>query len=121
MDLEEDFYCREVLSGKLSIQKIIENEEVLAFHHTKAYWEEHIVIIPKKHILSICSLEAEDKSLALALMNAIREICRMVETKYGGCRVSSNVGSYQDSKHLHFYVHAGRRLRDEDGKLISKD
>jgi histidine triad (HIT) family protein len=37
----------------------------------------------------------------------------MFEVNYGACRISSNVGNYQTSKHLHWYLHQGKRFRGE--------
>lgn len=48
----EDFYCEQALSGKTPIKIVAETENVLAYHHTKPHWPVHIVLIPKKHILS---------------------------------------------------------------------
>ena len=42
----------------------------------------------------------------------------ILEKETGGCRVSSNVGNYQTTKHLHWYVHSGNRIRHEDGSPI---
>ena len=45
-----DWYCDDVLSGKLDVEKVWEDERVLAFHHPKPTAEIHVVVIPKKHI-----------------------------------------------------------------------
>lgn len=45
--MSEDFYCEEVLSGKTKVEKILETDNVLAYYHTRPFWETHIVVIPK--------------------------------------------------------------------------
>lgn len=35
----------------------------------------------------------------------------VVVREHGACRVLTNLGRYQDSKHLHFHVNAGEPLR----------
>lgn len=110
-----DFYCEEVLSGNLDVNVVFETERVLAFEHSRPYFETHIVIIPKQHIDSLSSLQATEPALAADFLAAIQHVVAVVEAQNGGCRVSSNIGNYQTSKHLHWYVHAGRRLRDEAG------
>lgn len=55
--MSEDFYCDEVLSGKTKVNKVLETENVLAYHHTRPFWPVHIVAIPKKHISSLITLE----------------------------------------------------------------
>ena len=34
-----------------------------------------------------------------------------VTREHGACRVLTNLGRYQDSKHLHFHVNTGEPLR----------
>lgn len=113
-----DFYCDQILSEKEKVSVVFETDLVLAFHHTQPYFEYHIVIIPKKHIESLTSLETIDSALAVDFLLAIQRVTSMVEKETGGCRVSSNTGNYQTTKHLHWYVHAGKRLRNEDGSPI---
>lgn len=110
-----DFYCDQILSGKIAVPIVFETELVLAFEHTQPYFERHVVIISKQHIESLTSVKAINPELAVDFMTAIHHVVAMLEEEHGGCRVSSNVGSYQTSKHLHWYVHAGKRLRHEDG------
>lgn len=114
-----DFYCEQVLSGKQAVSVVFETELVLAFHHTRPYFEQHIVIIPKQHLEALSSPEAVQADLALDFLRAIQQVTALLEQQTGGCRVSSNVGTYQTTKHLHWYVHAGRRLRAEDGSPIA--
>ncbi len=113
-----DFYCREILSGKTIVPFLIETQSVIAFRHTQPYWEQHIVVIPKKHIESLSQLEETDWDIANELLKAIQKISQLLEKEFGGCRVCTNIGDYQDSKHLHFYIHSGKRLRNEDGSAI---
>ena len=101
-----DFYCENVFSGKIEVDKVIEADRVLAFHHTKPIWTTHIVVVPKVHISSI--FEADDKTL-LAILDA----CKAAIDKLGlkdGFKIRTNGGDFQDSKHLHFHILAGKEL-----------
>ncbi|SDM67872.1 HIT domain-containing protein [Sediminibacillus halophilus] len=106
-----DFYCDEVLSGKTEVHKVLETENALAYYHTKPFWPLHIVAIPKKHISSLITLEEEDNELLLELLDVIRKVAAMVTEEHGACRVITNLGSYQDSKHLHWHIVSGKALR----------
>jgi histidine triad (HIT) family protein len=53
--MTEDFYCDEVLSGKTKVDIVWETDQILAYHHTRPYYEHHIVVIPKIHIQSFIS------------------------------------------------------------------
>ncbi len=113
----KDIYCELIIPGKLPVDIIFETERVMAFHHTQPYWERHVVIIPKAHIDSLANY-VDDVELNKDFFEAIRIVTKQFNDQYGGCRISSNVGDYQSSKHLHWYVHQGKRLRGEDGKAI---
>jgi histidine triad (HIT) family protein len=96
-----DFYCEEVLSGNAEVHKVKEIKNVLAYHHTKPYYPVHIVTIPKKHISSLITLEQEDHGLLLEVMLDIKGVAAEVTEEHGSCKVITNLGNYQDSKHLH--------------------
>ncbi|HZN00420.1 MAG TPA: HIT domain-containing protein [Pyrinomonadaceae bacterium] len=105
--MTEDFYCDEVLSGRTPVQIVRETGNVLAYHHTRPFWPVHIVVIPKRHIPSLLALEESDDQLVLELLAVVREVAKEVLAEHGACRVLTNLGKYQDSKHLHWHVSAG--------------
>ena len=106
-----DFYCDEVLSGRTSVRRVVETENVLAFHHTRPFYPVHIVVIPKHHIGSLLTLGDEDDQLLLELLEVIRQVAARMVAEHGACRVITNLGEYQDSKHLHWHVAAGQPLK----------
>lgn len=71
--MTEDFYCDEVLSGRTLVEKVFETENVLAYHHTRPYYPVHIVVIPKKHISSLLTLEQSDNELLIELMDVVKK------------------------------------------------
>lgn len=105
--MSEDFYCDEVLSGRTAVTVVRETDNVLAYYHTRPFWPVHIVVIPKCHIASLLAVEDGDGPLLLELLNVIREVAQEVLAQHGACRVLTNLGKYQDSKHLHWHVSAG--------------
>ena len=109
-----DFYCENVLSGKIEVSVFRETADVLAYHHTRPFWETHIVIIPKRHIGSLLTLEKSDDALFLELFEVIRQVAADIVAEKGAARVLTNLGEYQDSKHLHFHVYSGERTGAEN-------
>jgi len=104
----EDFYCDEVLSGKTSVEKVFETDNVLAYHHTRPFWETHIVVIPKTHVDSLLTVQ---KDLLDELLEVVKTVAALVVGEKGAARVLTNLGEYQDSKHLHFHVNSGEQIR----------
>lgn len=112
--MSEDFYCENVLSGKTLVNVVQETGNVLAYHHTRPFWETHIVVVPKRHISSLLTLEKSDDPLMIELLEVIRKVAADVTAEKGAARVLTNLGSYQDSKHLHFHVYSGEKLRPDN-------
>ncbi len=109
----EDFYCQEVLSGKTKVKIVFETENVLAFFHTKPFWETHIVVIPKRHISSLLTLEKSDEDLFLEIFEVIKKVTAQVVKEKSAARVLTNLGEYQESKHLHFHINSGKQIRGD--------
>ncbi len=100
----QDFYCEQVLNGKTPVQVVAETSGVLAFYHTKPSYPSHIVVIPKRHIPSLLAVQEEDSPLLTELLSVVRQVAEQTVKQYGACRVITNCGEYQDSKHLHWHV-----------------
>jgi len=109
--MTEDFYCDEVLSGKTAVNVVRETASVLAYHHTRPFWPVHIVVIPKRHVPSLVDLGGAGETLLHELLAVVREVAADVLSRHGAARVLTNLGRYQDSKHLHFHVNSGEPLR----------
>jgi histidine triad (HIT) family protein len=109
--MSDDFYCDEVLSGRTAVVKVAETEQVLAFHHTRPFYPVHIVVIPKQHVPSLLSLEPADDTLLIELIGIVRQIAAGIVDEHGACRVLTNLGAYQDSKHLHWHLAFGPPLK----------
>ncbi len=105
-----DFYCDVALAGAVPLQKEYESDTVLAFHHTRPSFPVHIIVIPKRHISSLLTLGPDDEATLLEMIDVIKEVATKVEKQHGAARVLTNVGEYQDSKHLHFHVTSGEQI-----------
>jgi histidine triad (HIT) family protein len=105
-----DFYCDEVLTGRHKVDVVFETDDVLAFHHTRPTYEQHVVVIPKQHVPSLVDLGDAPEDALVRLMDVVRRVAREMLERQGACRVITNLGRYQDSKHLHFHVVSGDRV-----------
>ncbi len=105
-----DFYCDVALKDTEVLRKEYESAEIVAFHHTKPHWPVHIVVIPKRHIASFTTIGEEDAEVAAELFTVVQSMARKVEETHGAARILTNLGAYQDSKHLHIHVISGEQL-----------
>lgn len=107
----EDFYCLEVLSGRRPVEVVAETESYLAFKHTRpSYSDAHVVVVPKAHVASLIS--PSDELAAPEMVEVLQQVAREVLAAHGAARVITNLGEYQESKHLHWHVVAGDRIAE---------
>lgn len=67
-----DWYCDDVFSGKLEVDRVYEDDKVLAFHHPRPITKIHVVAVPKAHVPSMLSEEATDGELLTSMLRAIQ-------------------------------------------------
>lgn len=83
MEEKYDFYCEEVLSGKTPVEKLYEDNLVIAYFHTKPFWEKHIVIIPKKHISNLSMFEDTDSEIILRILKVAKNLSKDLDMNKG--------------------------------------
>lgn len=103
-----DYYCDVALKGLVPLEKEYESENVLAYRHTHSHWPVHIVVVPKKHISSFTTLTKEETPILLEIIEVLKILAAKVEKEHGAARILTNLGAYQDSKHLHFHINSGK-------------
>lgn len=47
----------------------------------------------------------------MELFGVIKKVATMVTEENGACRVITNLGNYQESKHLHWHIVSGKSLK----------
>ncbi len=99
-----DWYCEDVLSGRIEVRKVWEDDQVLAFHHPMPTAEVHVVVILKKHIGSILDEEATDGVFLSSLIIAIQNVAHLLELDKRGFYIRSNAAADGVTPHLHWHV-----------------
>lgn len=72
----------------------------------------HVLIIPKKHVVDVASLQEDDDALAGKLLRIGAQIAREMGFDKTGYRVVANVGRHagQSVFHLHIHLIGGRPM-----------
>lgn len=102
---------KEIIDGKIPSEKVFENERILAIKDINPVAPVHLLIIPKKEIPDLQSVQEED----LPLMGEIVAVAQKLALEFGvieGYRLITNNGelSGQIIFHLHFHLIGGRKL-----------
>jgi histidine triad (HIT) family protein len=99
-----DWYCEDVLSGRLEVEAVWEDERVLAFHHPRPKAEIHVVVIPKKNVSSILDPAALDGELLSSMVRAVQETARGLGLDEEGFYVRTNAAAPGVTPHMHWHV-----------------
>lgn len=102
-----DFYCDVAIPNAAGLDVVHDDGLVLAYHHTRPYWATHLVVVPRRHIDSLITVTADDEADVRGLLAVVQTLAREVAEREGAAAVLTNLGHYQDSKHLHVHVHSG--------------
>ena len=99
-----DWYCEDVLSGRMHVNKVWENDLALAFHHPRPQSEIHVVVIPKHHVPSLLDPAALNPSLLTAMLQAVQESAKSLGLDHKGFYVRANAGSPGVTPHMHWHI-----------------
>ncbi len=103
-------FCR-VVARESPADIVYEDEHVLAFKDLYPKAPVHFLIIPKRHIESLATIEPTDAELMGRCLYVARVLGERTDYAGRGYRVSCNCGPEggQVVYHLHFHFTAGRR------------
>ncbi len=112
--MEDCIFCK-MIKGEIPVNKVYEDDEILAFYDINPATPIHILVIPKKHIDCIAHMQKEDEQLIGKIYGVINKIAEEKGFKENGFRVIVNSGkdSGQEVMHLHFHVLAGTKMGEK--------
>ena len=100
---------RKIVSGEIPCNKVLENDDFLAFHDINPKAPIHILIIPKKEYT--CFQEVDPK-IMVGLTEFTQKVAKLLGLDESGYRLITNNGSDcgQEVLHLHFHLLGGAKL-----------
>jgi histidine triad (HIT) family protein len=99
-----DWYCEDILTGKLEVSMVWEDERVLAFHHPHPQDEIHVVVIPKDHVTSILDPLALNADLLVSMLLAVQKTARLLKLDETGFYVRINAAAPGVTPHMHWHI-----------------
>jgi histidine triad (HIT) family protein len=103
-------FCK-IASGAIPVERLYEDERVLAFPDINPQAPTHVLVIPKQHIASHADAAAGDTDLLGHLLWAAGEVAR-AKNLGRGYRLVINTGpdGGQTVDHLHLHLLGGRAM-----------
>jgi histidine triad (HIT) family protein len=102
---------KKIIDREIPAKIVYEDDLCLAFEDINPRAPTHLLVIPKKEIVSVDGIEPVDEALIGHLFTAMRKIAAQLGLT-GGYRVVTNCGrdAGQEVMHIHFHLLAGRKL-----------
>jgi len=102
-------FCK-IIAGKIPAKKVHEDDELLAFHDIHPWAPVHILVIPKRHIVSMADVTEAEAGLLGRMMALTPRLMRELGVT-NGYRHVINTGpdGRQEVMHLHLHVMGGPR------------
>ncbi len=101
-----------IVEGKIKANVVYQNERVVAFRDISPKAPVHILIIPRKHVISVLDVEASDHALVGEIFQVAGRLAREQGIADSGFRVVVNSGpdAGQSVFHLHYHLIGGRQM-----------
>jgi histidine triad (HIT) family protein len=110
--MAEKTIFKRIIDREIPAKIVYEDEHCLAFEDINPVAPTHLVVIPKREIVSVDDVTPEDEAILGHLFVAMRAIAAKLGLR-NGYRVVTNCGpdAGQEVMHIHFHLLAGRKLR----------
>lgn len=107
MTNKECIFCK-IINGEIKSNMISETDLAVAIEDINPVAETHILIVPKKHIDSVLTINESDSSYLIDMHKVAGEIAK--KNKLDSFRLAFNGGKFQHVPHLHMHFLAGRKI-----------
>ena len=107
--MSDCLFCK-IAAGEIPAEKVLDEEDLIAFRDIQAQAPTHLLVIPRKHIATMNDVGAADEALLGRLLDACRRAA--AAERLDAYRIVNNCGESagQSVFHLHFHVLGGRKL-----------
>ncbi len=102
-------FCK-IAEGKIPTKKVYEDDEIVAFYDISPQAPIHILIIPRKHIITTNHIENNQAELTGKLVIAAAKIAKQLNIDDNGYRLvfNCNKDAGQAVIHIHLHLLGGR-------------
>jgi histidine triad (HIT) family protein len=90
------------MSFAIPVKRLHETETLMAFHHPKPAYPFHVLLVPKKALISLKEFDPTDTAFLTDLYSTVQTLVN--EFQLPAYRLIVNGGEYQDFPQLHFHL-----------------
>ena len=101
---------KKIIDKELPADIVYEDDRALAFKDINPVAPTHILVIPKKEMVNLASMENEDSQLIGHLLQVCTKVAAQENLSDFRVITNNGAGAGQSVFHLHFHVIGGRNL-----------
>jgi histidine triad (HIT) family protein len=90
------------MSFVIPVKRLRETETLMAFYHPKPAYAFHVLVLPKRAVVSLKELDARDTRFLIDLYSTVQSL--VDDFQLPAYRLIVNGGEYQDFPQLHFHL-----------------
>lgn len=112
-------FCK-IIKKEIPAEIVFENENILVFKDIHPIAPVHLLIIPKKHIVSINDLKKDDIELMGEMILIAKELAKSFDISEKGYKLLIRTGEWggQEVAHIHLHLIGGAKL-EENIKIVN--
>lgn len=107
MTSKDCIFCK-IISGEIPKEFVVQSDTTVAFEDINPVAETHILIVPKRHIESVGTIEENDGPNLVDMYKLAAKIVK--DKNLEAFRLAFNGGRYQHVLHLHMHLLAGGKV-----------
>jgi len=90
------------MSFAIPVKRLSETNTLIAFYHPKPAYPFHVLLVPKKAIISLKEFDSKDSAFLTDVYSTVQNLVE--EFQLPAYRLILNGGGYQDFPQLHFHL-----------------
>lgn len=108
--MQDCLFCK-IESKQIPSERVYEDDDVIVIRDIAPKADTHLLVIPRKHIVSLKELEAEDQALMGKIMLLLPELAKQQGLEQGfRTIINTGKGGGQEVFHLHVHLLGGSKL-----------
>lgn len=109
--MSDCIFCK-IVQKEIPSEIVYEDDDILAFKDINPVAPVHILVVPKKHIISVNDIIDEDVPVIGNIFVVIKKLANQLGVAESGYRVLTNIGpdGGQVVGHLHYHLIGGKQL-----------
>lgn len=108
--MSDCIFCK-IVAGELPSTRVYDDEHVIVFKDLYPKAPVHLLVVPRRHIVSLNEIESGDDALIAHMLRLLPGLARQQGLKNGfRTIINTGAGGGQEVPHLHIHILGGGRL-----------